>query len=70
MRPHDSAEGLGSLEAWLAGIADASRTLVEHAVGHVDRLVEDVLADATDVARRAADLFDDLVASLDERDPG
>jgi hypothetical protein len=69
MRPHDSAEGFGSLEAWRADIVDASRTLVEHAVGHVDRLVEDVLADATDVARRAADLFDDLVASQGERDP-
>ncbi len=68
MRPHDSAEGLGSLDEWLAGIADASRALVAHAAGHVDRLVEDVIADAADVARRAADLFADLVASLDESD--
>ena len=68
MTAHGSPFDLRSLDEWLAGIAAASRVLVEHAVDHVDRLVEDVIADANDVARRAVALFDDLVASLDERD--
>jgi hypothetical protein len=68
MRPHDSPFDLGSKGEWLAGIADASRALVEHATDHVDRLVEDVIADAKDVARHAADLFEDIIASQGERD--
>jgi hypothetical protein len=77
MTAHRSPFDFESIDAWLhewvderfAHVASASRVLVEHAVEHVDRLVEDVVADASEVARRAADLFDDIVASFDEHDP-
>lgn len=68
MTRHGSPFDLGALDEWLEEVAAASRTLIAHVVDHVDRLVEDVVSDANEVARRAVDLFDDVVASLHERD--
>lgn len=68
MRRREFGFDVRALEDWLEDVALLSRKLVDHAVDRVDRLVEDVLRDADEVARRAVDLFDGFLASLDERE--
>jgi hypothetical protein len=70
MRRHEFGFETGPLEEWLDDVVVASRQLLGRAADRVDRLVEDVLRDASEVARNASDLLDDFLGSLDERNHG
>jgi len=67
MRRHEFGFETRPLEEWLDEVVVASRQLLDRAADRVDRLVEDVLRDASEVARTASDLLDDFLASVDEK---
>jgi len=67
MRRHEFGFESRPFEEWIDDVVVASRKLLDRAADRVDRLVEDVLRDASEVARTASDLLDDFLESFDDR---